>query len=81
MSPSNFKKIIIFLSEIKCFRVGRADLPFPGQDRVNGLLMRRRKMIETFTKFYYNYPEKDFILLQLTYLLNVFSINVYYYYF
>ena len=30
-----FWKLIIFLAEIQCFRFGRADLPFPGQDRVN----------------------------------------------
>ena len=35
MSQSRFEKFNIFLVEIQCFRFGRADLPFPGQDRVN----------------------------------------------
>ena len=34
LSPSNFEKLIIFLVKILCYGVGRADLPFPGQDRV-----------------------------------------------
>ena len=35
MSQSPFDKSIKFLVEIQCFRFGRADLSFPGQDRVN----------------------------------------------
>ena len=30
----HFEKFIIFLPKILCFRFCRADLPFPGQDRV-----------------------------------------------
>ena len=35
LSPSKFEKFIIFLALVQFFRFGRADLPFPGQDRVN----------------------------------------------
>ena len=34
LSPSRFDRLTIFLAKTLCFRVGRADLPFPGQDRV-----------------------------------------------
>ena len=37
LSPSHFEKLIIFLTEIQCFKFGRADLPFPGQDMVKVL--------------------------------------------
>ena len=35
-----FDKLVIFLAKIQCFRFGKADLPFPGQNRVKAYMKR-----------------------------------------